>query len=319
MLQKPNTVFVGSKVNAAATSLAVGDVVLINAATGAPLAIASIANAKAIQLGYVKAVGATDAAANIVKTQVISKGKVKSLVYSAYAAKAEASSVIDFTGVTPVAGHRYVVRVIYNDLYEHPGQYTHSYEAIAATGETAITLATKIGNKIAAHKGARVTMVDDAAGTITITAKEVVLNGFGTQGKEAITPYSQVSMKVVAYWSNPSSVFGSTFNAIPGIEITTTDSKPGKGNPYIVRDREQAALAYKGITYRTTWPVIKPELTVSLAKSYDTLVLEFAKDYQSPDNQYVKSTEIATEIYVDNSATAGSKASDLNTAIAAWI
>ena len=319
MLQKPNTVFVGSKVNAAATSLAVGDVVLINAATGAPLAIASIANAKAIQLGYVKAVGATDAAANIVKTQVISKGKVKSLVYSAYAAKAEASSVIDFTGVTPVAGHRYVVRVIYNDLYEHPGQYTHSYEAIAATGETAITLATKIGNKITAHKGARVTVVDDAAGTITLTAKQVVLNGFGTQGKEAITPYSQVSMKVVAYWSNPSSVFGSTFNAIPGIEITTTDSKPGKGNPYIVRDREQAALAYKGITYRTTWPVIKPELTVSLAKSYDTLVLEFAKDYQSPDNQYVKSTEIATEIYVDNTAASGSKASDLNTALAAWI
>lgn len=319
MLQKPNTVFVGSRVNAAATSLAVGDIVLINAATGAPLAIASIASAKAIQIGYVKAIGSTDAKATIVKTQVISKGKVKSLVYSAYAAKTEASSVIDFTNVTPVSGHRYVVRVIYNDLYEHPGQYTHSYEAIAATGETAITLATKIGNKIKAHKGARVTVVDDAAGTITLTAKEVVLNGFGTQGKEAITPYSQVQMKVVAYWSNPSSIFGSTFNAIPGIEITTTDSKPGKGNPYIVRDREQAALAYKGITYRTTWPVIKPELTVNLAKSYDTIVLEFAKDYQSPDNQYVKSTEIAAEIYVDNSATAGSKASDLNTALAAWI
>lgn len=319
MLQKPNTVFVGSKVNAAATSLAVGDVVLINAATGAPLAIASIANAKSIQLGYVKAIGATDADATIVKTQVISKDKVNSLVYSAYAAKTEASSVIDFTGVTPVAGYRYVVRVIYNDLYEHPGQYTHSYEAIAATGETATTLATKIGAKIAAHKGARVTVADDAAGELTLTAKEVVLNGFGTQGKETITPYSQVQMKVVAYWSNPSSVFGSTFNAIPGIEITTTDSKPGKGNPYIVRDREQAALAYKGITYRTTWPVIKPELTVNLAKSYDTLVIEFARGYQSPDNQYVKSTEIATEIYVDNSATAGSKASDLNTAIAAWI
>ena len=126
-------------------------------------------------------------------------------------------------------------------------------------------------------------------------------------------------MKVVAYWSNPSSVFGSTFNAIPGIEITTTDSKPGKGNPYIVRDREQAALGYKGITYRTTWPVIKPELNVNLSKSYDSIVLEFAKDYQSPDNQYVKSTEIATEIYVDNTAASGSKASDLNTALAAWI
>lgn len=387
MLQKPNTVFVGSKVNAAATSLAVGDIVLINASTGAPLAIASIANTKAIQLGYVKAIGSTDAAATIVKTQVIPKGKVKSLVYSAYASKVEASSIIDFTGVTPIAGHRYVVRVIYNDLYEHPGQYTHSYEAIAATGETAITLATKIGNKIAAHKGARVNAysayfsgtvagvspaakivatgavtgnivleadststlaeliaaynlanptikltllagestdiptadITVVAGKLYLTAKEVVLNGFGTQGKEAITPYSQVSMKVVAYWSNPSSVFGSTFNAIPGIEITTTDSKPGKGNPYIVRDREQAALGYKGITYRTTWPVIKPELNVNLSKSYDSIVLEFAKDYQSPDNQYVKSTEIATEIYVDNSATSGSKASDLNTALAAWI
>lgn len=51
MLKNPNTVFVGSKFNAAGTSLAAGDVVLINANTGAVLAAANIATTDAIQLG----------------------------------------------------------------------------------------------------------------------------------------------------------------------------------------------------------------------------------------------------------------------------
>ena len=105
------------------------------------------------------------------------------------------------------------------------------------------------------------------------------------------------------------------YEPVVGATVVTTQSKPGKGNPYIVRDREQDALGYKGITFRTTWPIIKPELNVNLAKSYDTLVTEYTVNYQSPDNQYVKGTDLTAEVYIDNSATAGSKASDLNTAI----
>lgn len=309
MLQKPNTVFVGNKVNTAATSLVVGDVVLINAETGAALATANIANAKSIQLGYVKATG------NIVKTQVISKKAVKNLNYAAYAAKTEASATFNFTGVSFVSGNRYVIRVIYKDLYEHPGQFTHSYEVIHNGVDTIDQVGAKFVARVTKHAGARVTAAyNTSTKVLTLTAKVVDGPEANLMSKEAITPYSQVSMTAVMYFSSPTALPSISYNAVPGVVITVVDSKPGKGNPFIVRDREQAALGYKGITYRTEFPNIKPELTVDLSATYDSLVLEFGREYQSPDNQYVKSTELASELYIK----AGQGLAALNSAIAAW-
>ena len=61
---------------------------------------------------------------------------------------------------------------------------------------------------------------------------------------------------------------------------------------------------------------IKPELTVDLGatSTYDTLVVEFEKGYQSPDNQYNKSTAIAAELYI----VAGQGAEALRDGIALW-
>ncbi len=42
-----------------------------------------------------------------------------------------------------------------------------------------------------------------------------------------------------------------------------------------------------------------PELKVDLSKTYDTLVLEWDNLYRSPDNQYVKDTPLAVEIYAE--------------------
>lgn len=318
MLQKPNTVFVGKKVNAAGSTLVAGDIVLVNASTGMPVAIANAANYENIQLGYVKATGATDANANIVKTGVITRKGLTSKVYTANDPKAEAVSVLDFTAASITVGHRYVIRVVYTDLYEHPGQFTHTYEHIA-TSTNIDTLANAFRDKINAHKGARVVATtDNTPDTLVLIAKAVDGPEAGIATKEAITPYSQVQMKVFVYSSNPASLLGASYNAT-GITVTTTPSKPGKGNAFVVRDREQAALAYKGITFRTTWPIVKPELTVDLTKSYDELVVEYAKSYQSPDNQYVKSTDLAAEIYVQNDASSGSKAADLNDALTKWL
>jgi hypothetical protein len=309
MLQKPNTVFVANKVNTAATSLVAGDIVLINAETGAAISTANIGTAKTIQLGYVKG------ANNIVKSQTISKKAIASMNFSAYVAKSEAVATFNLTGVTFVNGYRYVIRMIYKDLYEHPGQYTHSYEVIYNGTDSIDQVGAKYAARINKHDGARVTAAyNTSTKVLTLTAK--VVNGpeAGIATKEAITPYSQVSMTGVMYYSNPTSVTGASHVQVPGVVITITDSKPGKGNPFIVRDREQAALAYKGITYRTNWPVVKPELNVDLAATYDSLVVEFSKSYQSPDNQYIKSTDLASEVYVK----AGQGLAALNTAIAAW-
>jgi hypothetical protein len=396
MLQKVNTVFVGkqsyvtAKNPSDANTLTVGDIVMINPANGTIIASNGLSSSiPTIQLGYVKSVGTLIQDAVIEKSAPISKDKIKSITPNgtcAYVANTEASSVIDITGATITVGHRYVARIVYNDLYEHPGQFTHSYEAIAATGETAITLANKLYTRINAHAGRRVTAynayfsgtvagvspaativgsgagitanvvltadsvstlaqliaahnaanptqtltliggestdvptanITVEAGVIYLAALSVVDNGFSTQGKEAITPYSQVQMDVYLYKTNPTTPRSNVYEVVPGATVATVKSAPGRGNKYIVRDREQAALAYRGITYRTEWPVIKPELNVDLTKNYDTLVIEFSNNYQSPDNQYVKSTDFASEVYIDTVGGAGD-AEVLRDAIATW-
>lgn len=312
MLQKPNTVLVGTAVVNTGVASSNGHVIAINAETGAGIDYSTAwpTGINAIQLGLKTASG-------IKKSAVITKGMVKNITADgqcAYSAKTESTVSFDWTGVTPVAGYRYVIRLIYKDLYEHPGQFTHTYEHIAKTGDTIDTIGTSLAAKINAHKGARCTATyTEATDVLLCTAKTMTANMTSMMGKEGITPYSQVQMTGVAYYTVPNSAF-SSHSAIPGIVITVVASDPGKGNPYIVRDREQDALAYKGITYRTTWPIIKPELNVNLSSTYDTLVIESTNSYQSPDNQYVKETDVATEVYV----AAGQGLEALRDAIAAW-
>jgi hypothetical protein len=318
MLQKPNTVFVAKKFNAAGATLVAGDVFVVDAATGNAIDLSSTnaiaATVSNIKLKFVKSDGSVTTSSPIGKKNITN---ITPDAGGAYVAKVEASSVIDFTSATITAGHRYVIRCIYKDIYEHPGQFTHSYEVIAAAGETINTIGAKFAARVNAHVGARVTATyADLTNILLLTAKEVTPNGYGTQGKEAITPYSQVILTVVAFTTIVDSRFNSAKDAF-GVTITTTQSKPGKGNPYIVRDREQAALAYKGITNRITWPIIKPELNVDLSKTYDTLTIEFKNQYQSPDNQYVKETQLAAEVYVEAGATAS--AETLGDKIRAWI
>lgn len=313
MLQKPNTVLVGTSVDNTGAAASNGQVIAINAETGAGInySVSWPTGVKAIQL-------AVKTASGLKKSAIITKGMVKSMTADgecAYAAKTESTVSFDWTGVTLVAGRRYVIRLIYKDLYEHPGQFTHTYEHIATATDTIDTLGAALAAKINAHKGARCVASYTAGDDVLLcTAKTMTANMTSMMGKEGITPYSQVQMTGVAYYTIPNSAF-SSHSAIPGIAITVVSSDPGKGNPYIVRDREQAALAYKGITYRTTWPIIKPELNVNVVNgTYDTLVIESAVNYQSPDNQYVKSTDIATEVYVS----AGQGLEALRDAIALW-
>ena len=313
MLQKPNTVFVGTQFNAAPeTRFAAGDVVLIDGNTGAVKDVADIAECSSIQIGLVQADGST-----IKKSGQIYKHGIKNVLYNAYAAKTESTVSFDWTGVTLVPGYRYVIRLIYKDLYEHPGQFTHSYEHIATAADTIDTLGAALAAKINAHKGARCTATYTALTNVLLcTAKAITANDVTMMGKEGITPYSQVQMTGAAYYTVPNSAF-SSHTAIPGITISVVASKPGKGNPYVIRDREQAALAYKGITYRTTWPIIKPELNVDLTETYDEFVLEYAANYQSPDNQYVKATDLAVEVYTE-AGEGSADLDDLRGAIAVW-
>ena len=76
----------------------------------------------------------TGATVSVIKySNLITKQGVKKYVSNNYAAATEDQVVANFDSFTPIVGNRYVLRLVFIDLYEHPGQYTHTFEAIATT------------------------------------------------------------------------------------------------------------------------------------------------------------------------------------------
>lgn len=232
----------------------------------------------------------------------IQKGSKPSMVFTKFVDKAEDKVVITATDVTPEVGHRYVLRIVYNDIHEAPGQFTHTYEVIAKT-TNATDLITSFKNKINNHKQARVVATSDVA-VLTLTAKEIPYN----QGITLDAGYCQVSMDVFMLKTIPSGLLSNVMYPISNLTIAKTQGTPGRGNAYIVRDRENWNLGYEGIQYRANaiYPYIAPEFRSDLSAEYDTLTLEWNNLYLSNDNQYIKTTPLSAEIYVNKDKISGS-------------
>lgn len=232
----------------------------------------------------------------------IQKGSKPSMVFTEFVAKAEDKVVITATNVTPEVGHRYVLRIVYNDIHEAPGQFTHTYEVIAKT-TNATDLITSFKNKINNHKQARVVATSSAT-VLTLTAKEIPYN----QGITLDAGYCQVSMDVFMWKTIPSGLLSNVMYPISNLTIAKTQGTPGRGNAYIVRDRENWNLGYEGIQYRANaiYPYIAPEFRSDLSAEYDTLTLEWDNLYLSNDNQYIKTTPLSAEIYVNKDRISGS-------------
>lgn len=245
----------------------------------------------------------------------IQKGSKPNMVFSPFVAKAEDKIVITATNVTPEVGHRYVLRLVYNDIYEAPGQFTHTYEVIAKTTAPA-DLIEAFAKKINKHKEARVT-ASAAAAVLTINAKEMPYN----EGVMLDALYSQVSVEAFMWTTVPSGLLSNVMYPINGLTIAKTQGTPGKGNAKIVRDRENAAFGYRGITHRANgvYPYIAPEFKSDLSAEYDTISIEWDNKYLSNDNQYIKTTPLATEIYVNKGQLHGSADSAFLAALKAFI
>lgn len=224
----------------------------------------------------------------------IQKGANISLVVTPFKAKAEDKIVITATSVTPEVGHRYVLRLVYRDIYEAPGQFTHTYEVIAKTTNPEDLMAA-FNKKINAHKEARV-IASVSAAVLTLTAKEMPYN----KGIMIDANYSQVSVEAFMWKTIPSGLLSNAMYPIANLTIAKTQGTPGHGNPMIVRDRENAALGYRGITHRANgiYPYIAPEFKSDLSAEYDTISIEWDNKYLSDDNQYIKTTPLAAELYI---------------------
>lgn len=299
MLQHVPTVLIGNAFKTVAPTVA-GDVIIVDENKKLLATAEEAAAAKEIYIGvYDKKVkvakpDGTEIDQDIIEYSMpIQKSSRPHLVSTPFSAVVEDQWTLDFADVTPVIGHDYTLRLIYSDIYEDPGQFTHSYQ-VRATTATASDLVAKLKAKINKHSNRRVVVSGEGTNLI-LTAMPKDDN----EGKNSINYYSQVIFKPIVWKNNPTS-FVQQPEAVLGsdaIEHTQT-SNPGDGNAKIVRDRESAALGYKGIMNRTQFPVIMPELKVDLSKEYDTIVIENDNLYLSNDNQYIKTTPISTELYI---------------------
>lgn len=232
-------------------------------------------------------------------SNAIQKASKPSYVIGDYVAPVQEKIEIDLTNATVVIGHRYVLRIVYKDMYEAPGQFTHTYEAIATT-EIANELGNALLKKINKHANRRV--------NATFTNNKLTLTALpkdDNEGVYSLNEYSVVSMEASLYVTIPGALLSNVPEAVRGATITKTAGKPGKGYWKQVRDMEARMLGYKGHVFTDAYPIIEPKRNVTEGASYDCITIKNDNLYLSPDNQYIKTTPLTTELYVEKSAELG--------------
>lgn len=236
--------------------------------------------------------GTTEQKANIEFSNAIQKDSKPSAVIGTYVAPVQEKIVITLTNATIVAGNRYVLRIVYKDMFEDPGQFTHTYEVFAESA-TAADLATAIVKKINKHANRRV-QASASAAVITLTAMEKDDN----EGVYSINEYSVVSMDASLYETIPGALLSNYPKAVAGATIVKTPGNPGKGYWKQVRDREARQMGYKGHVFTGAYPEVEQVRKVVAGDTYDYATIENDNLYLSNDNQYIKTTPILTELYV---------------------
>lgn len=316
MFTKPSQVIIGKKVNIADTSaLSIGDITVVDEnmkAASAP------ADANALYIGVCTGKeeitlpnGSTSNVSIMKWSDRIQKASKPSYATSNYEAPANAKIEIDLTNVTPVIGHRYVLRVLYKDLNIANFQFTHTYEHVATT-ETATDLGAALLAKINKHANRRVNATF-ASSKLTLTAKDKNYDN----DVNSLDEYSIVSMDASLYVTIPGALLSNQPEKVAGAVITKTEGKPGKGFWKQVRDAEVRAMGYKGQVYTGAYPSIEQDRMVTKGAEYNYVTIENDNLYLSPDNQYIKTTPVMTEVYCEGAVAAITGALDAFMGVAA--
>lgn len=229
--------------------------------------------------------------ANIEFSNEIQKSSKPSAVIGSHVEPTQDKVVITLTNATIVAGHRYVLRVLYKDIEANNFQFTHTYEVYAESNE-AQKLAEAFVKKINAHKNRRIQAENDAA-VLTLTAMVKDDN----EGVYSLNEYSVVDMEVSLYHTVPGALLANQPEAVSGATIAKTPGNPGKGFWKQVRDAEVRYMGYKGHVFTGAYPEVEQARKVVEGTSYDYAVIENDNLYLSNDNQYIKTTPLTTEVY----------------------
>lgn len=229
--------------------------------------------------------------ANIEFSNEIQKSSKPSAVIGQHVEPTQDKVVITLTNATIVAGHRYVLRVLYKDIEANNFQFTHTYEVYTESDE-AQKLAEAFVKKINAHKNRRI-QAENAAAVLTLTAMVKDDN----EGVYSLNEYSVVDMEVSLYHTIPGALLANQPEAVSGATIAKTPGNPGKGFWKQVRDAEVRYMGYKGHVFTGAYPEVEQARKVVEGTSYDYAVIENDNLYLSNDNQYIKTTPLTTEVY----------------------
>lgn len=229
--------------------------------------------------------------ANIEFSNEIQKSSKPSAVIGANVEPTQDKVVVTLTNATVVAGHRYVLRVLYKDIEANNFQFTHTYE-VYAESNVAQKLAEAFVKKINAHKNRRI-QAKNAAAVLTLTAMVKDDN----EGVYSLNEYSVVDMEVSLYHTVPGALLANQPEAVSGATIAKTPGNPGKGFWKQVRDAEVRYMGYKGHVFTGAYPEVEQARKVVEGTKYDYAVIENDNLYLSNDNQYIKTTPLTTEVY----------------------
>lgn len=288
MFTKPSQVLIGKKANIAEISaLTVGDITVVDENFKAATAPA---NASALYIGV--CTGEDENGNKIVKwSDRIQKASKPAFCDGAYEAPENAKIEINLTSATIVAGHRYVLRVLYKDIVAANFQFTHTYEVVASDA-TAASLGEALAKQINKHANRRINAAF-SANKLTLTA----MNVNHDNSVNALDEYSIVSMDASLYVTIPGALLSNQPEKVSGAVIVKTEGKAGKGFWKQVRDAEVRAMGYKGHVFTGAYPSVEQERMVEKNAEYNYITIENDNLYLSPDNQYVKTTPVLTEIY----------------------
>lgn len=301
MITSVHTVLIGTKCPASYTTadaLNAGEVALFDQNRAILKTAAEAAKASSLYVGVAGPKinvtmpnGTVAQKANIEFSNEIQKSSKPSAVIGQHVEPTQDKVVITLTNATIVAGHRYVLRVLYKDIEANNFQFTHTYEVYAESNE-AQKLAEAFVKKINAHKNRRI-QAENAAAVFTLTAMVKDDN----EGVYSLNEYSVVDMEVSLYHTVPGALLANQPEAVSGATIAKTPGNPGKGFWKQVRDAEVRYMGYKGHVFTGAYPEVEQARKVVEGASYDYAVIENDNLYLSNDNQYIKTTPLTTEVY----------------------
>lgn len=301
MITSVHTVLIGKKCPASYTTvdaLNAGEVALFNQNKAILKTAAEAAKASSLYVGVAGEKinvtmpdGNVAQKANIEFSNEIQKSSKPSAVIGQHVEPTQDKVVITLTNATIVAGHRYVLRVLYKDIEANNFQFTHTYEVYAESNE-AQKLAEAFVKKINAHKNRRI-QAKNAAAVLTLTAMVKDDN----EGVYSLNEYSVVDMEVSLYHTVPGALLANQPEAVSGATIAKTPGNPGKGFWKQVRDAEVRYMGYKGHVFTGACPEVEQARKVVEGTPYDYAVIENDNLYLSNDNQYIKTTPLTTEVY----------------------